>query len=1153
MKLRLVKTSKKLATVAALAIAGMFGGNVYGQAMEWSTGDSFNPGLVEYLENPRLSNVTVENALTASPDTPARVELASLVPTINTVTVNGNNQVITGDSVSETRFFVVGGLEGKTFSLNNLTLRDAMWSENGAAIEGFSFSEIDINSVKFINNMAVFGGAVSSWSTGPDSLVVSNSEFTANYASSSGGAVDLRAGIISGTIFTDNAATLNGGAINGFISLHSLDISSSIFSGNSANHGGAIFVSGSYRPGMTSWTGSVLDLSDVDFTQNIASDDGGAMYASGMGITQTNAMFSENFTGGDGGAVFAEESIIRFHGTSIFAGNAAMGNGGAIRLSNSQLTISGETTFDGNSASAGGAIFADAGSSVTIVDSTFTDNLAMSSDPTVPNGSGGAIVAGEGAVVHLQGENVFSGNSAGTWAGAILVLGGSVHAEGTTIFAENTAATGGAIFVNGGSLTIKGAASFTSNSASDIYPDYAEGGAIWMEGGTVTLNPTSGNTVFFSGNTDHNGTRANSISLGWYGNELVLDPEANASILFYDPIAGVESSYSGQNTVTKTGAGLVQFHGDSEYYGDTIVSDGTFEVAEDSKYGARSSAGNTFMLASGNVSLRGGARLEAVNVFQSGGSMDLAGNARLVADAMTFSNGTLDLKSGASVSTYSFAATGGLVRMGTGASFNASISTSFDRNTKLRFTGTSATFNGDLHIANSDSIYYEGISKDGAEINITVNGNLSGEENPFGNKQLLNVSQSGDTFTVTPKSYAQAALDAGFSENTASVYALYDEARNAATDSERIRYDDEYNMRDGFEFNEETEVGDVMAPVEMLTSINMVRSIGNTVMWRQSSRQGLNSSLVPSNLVRGQRCPKCSDLDIWFQGYTANMNVWSRTEGRTGYNATRNGGVLGINKQLGDRTVGGLVFGYSNPYLYDRREKIDLDDFQFGVHVQRRLGDHWEFGFFIGGGTQDGDSWRTALHTENGVQNAYRFRGDYDGNTLSSTITLSRVIKLGERSALRPTIGIDTEHAWFFRFTENAYQSLAERENALEKNLNISRRTYLRSYYDRTMVRIGAMAQTGGSEWGLNGRLFYSPQIGGAKTADTRILLNDLPGNGTANVESLPLGREFVTIGAGGHLILNKKKTLVLYADYNANLFKYATTQNIAAGVQYSF
>jgi hypothetical protein len=335
----------------------------------------------------------------------------------------------------------------------------------------------------------------------------------------------------------------------------------------------------------------------------------------------------------------------------------------------------------------------------------------------------------------------------------------------------------------------------------------------------------------------------------------------------------------------------------------------------------------------------------------------------------------------------------------------------------------------------------------------------------------------------------------------------------------------------------------------------MSNDFGAMVLNHQTnSFGGPTGGLVDSALIRGQACDPCGPIgcgssqgyDLWFQGFNAGMNVWSRGRDGASYSAARNGGVAGISTSLGRNTVGGVVFGLSNPYFWDTLEKVDLTDFQFGAHVGRQLGNNWEAGAYIGGGTQSGKI-RRVLHTAGGGQ--YLYNGDYDGNTFSASFTLAKVYRISKRSALRATVGLDTEHAWQFGFTERSNDI-----DGKEFNPNAALRQFDKNHYGRTLARFGLLGQTGRDNWGLNGRAFYVPQLGGKDYATSQMTLASGRSEGnTYNLDSLPLGRGMVTLGVGGHLFLDAKKTFHIYTDYSANMFKYATTQTIALGAQKAF
>ena len=914
------------------------------------------------------------------------------------------------------------------------------------------------------------------------------------------------------SLFEWNGADGKGGII--YLDNHFFSLDGSVtFSSNMAEGGDANGASASglgYGGAIYSQESSFLIGGLTQFNNNFA-DDGGALYVVGnsQGGPSSSPIntgeggpsasfsldgtttFSSNSAFGSGGAVYANNTTFSASGSTLYSGNtASVGSGGAIYAELSTISLDGMTTFGGNWANFGGAIYAD--STEIILDGTtvFGGNMAA---------AGGAILATD-STVSATGTTLFSGNMVTGSGGAILAESATIDLGGTTDFDNNEANFGGAIFASDDSeITISGTATFGDNRAA------TDGGAIFVTNSTITLSPTTGNSITFTDNLASGSPNAIHMAENVL---LELNPEVGATIVFNDPI----SSSGFDNRVVQTGSGTVRFHGSSAFDGVTQVTNGVFSIEDGATYGVV----NMF---------------NARNEFTVG---DMTGTSGGIQTG-TRPSGTVVLGNNSMLAARDIYVTGG---------------------GQLRFAGSSAILSANsISIESADNVYYQGISKDGTVISVIAGGTLAPvdhsmvfDENPFANKAWLNVDHDNvlNVYTVTPKSLVSLGEAADYSEVGLRMLADADRERNAAVGTDRVMWDDWYNSRYGGELSGDP--GYSIAPVEMLNSLILTRGIGQVVFWRQKEQNKPTSSLVAAPLVRGQ---KNRNYDLYFQTFAANAHVWSRTDGREGYGITRNGGIVGLNTDLTDKMAGGVVLGFSVPYFYDSREKIDLTDFQFGAHLEAQLDKDWEAAFYIGGGAQHGNTFRNA----NAFGNWYNFHGDYCGNTLTSTLTLSKVLRLSEQTALRPTMAVDMEHAWFYNFTEEAAQTLGDRMGgAPVLDLNLARRNFLRSHYDRTMLRIGVMGQTNSDHGGINARFFYSPQIGGLTVASTRLTLVEGPIAGqTYKIDALPLGREFVTLGVGGHVFLNKKKTLTLFGDYNANLFARATTQIGSLGAQYSF
>jgi hypothetical protein len=224
---------------------------------------------------------------------------------------------------------------GLTYSLQ---LRHTVFTDNARGLQfgelGFPLT-VSIGGCEFIDNVA-------SWSWGGGIRHTGGS----NYAPSLS---------ITDTIFEGNTAAI-GGAIYS-IRLNSLEISGCTFVGNrssssdkSDSGGGCIYYSGQID--------DLATISDCVFVGNTADqgNQGGALHFKlehgYSGLVITNCVFADNTaTSGGGGAVsFSSGSTvppIRFSGCQFFNNTAGAGGGGILNASENTVYV-GETLFCGN-------------------------------------------------------------------------------------------------------------------------------------------------------------------------------------------------------------------------------------------------------------------------------------------------------------------------------------------------------------------------------------------------------------------------------------------------------------------------------------------------------------------------------------------------------------------------------------------------------------------------------------------------------------------------------------------------------------------------------------------------------------------------------------------------------------------------------------
>jgi autotransporter-associated beta strand protein len=169
--------------------------------------------------------------------------------------------------------------------------------------------------------------------------------------------------------------------------------------------------------------------------------------------------------------------------------------------------------------------------------------------------------------------------------------------QGDSFFHENAAGTrGGAIYIDSGQ---------TQNSSTNA-----------VSGGFIVFDATSG-VIAFSGNTANG--RPNSIHAE---RNTLYQVRAVNHVYFDDPLSSGAASGSKGNSLTKTGAGILQFAGGDSVLnsggsgGGVSIEQGAFRVVKGSSF---STAGNAAVFnMSPTTQLAGGGRISAANINLTG-------------------------------------------------------------------------------------------------------------------------------------------------------------------------------------------------------------------------------------------------------------------------------------------------------------------------------------------------------------------------------------------------------------------------------------------------------------------------------------------------------------------------------------------------------
>ncbi len=363
-------------------------------------------------------------------------------------------------------------IEGNGYTISGNEQHQIFWVEETGALaiqyatlaDGRGTDDDDL-----FDEDVLIGGAIVNWG----SLEVSDSVFMGNSADWGGAIINLGEANAStnDSTFTNNSASYGGVIYNG--DLATLAISSGQFTQNSA---------GSSGDGGAIYNLSTASIAESSFTNNSAGlyGSGGAIFNSGgMSLSIDDSVFADN-SASTGGAIRNTGKANLTIGNSVFSDNSVDGWGGAIYNGNEAIIDIKDSAFTDNVAKGfggfGGAIYT-LGATATIRNSKFADNVAVA--------DGGAIFQDYVGSIAIDNCN-FMNNSASSGGAISIDVAGAIT---NTLFAENTARNGGAVYMDA-PVTIA-ISSFTDNVAKE------DGGAIFNS--SVTESSISDST--FTGNT----------------------------------------------------------------------------------------------------------------------------------------------------------------------------------------------------------------------------------------------------------------------------------------------------------------------------------------------------------------------------------------------------------------------------------------------------------------------------------------------------------------------------------------------------------------------------------------------------------------------------------------------------------------------------
>jgi parallel beta-helix repeat protein len=295
-----------------------------------------------------------------------------------------------------------------------------------------------------------------------------------------------------------------------------------------------------------------------------ANNDGGAITVDSENLVLERVNFFNNIADGDGGAVNVVNGTFTWT-DGVASGNQTasdIGDGGFLRLNGTTATIT-RSTISGNTAfDAGGAIYASTASSITLDRSTISGNVA---GPGETSSGGGIYLLGTSNISVIN--STISGNRAGISGGGIRAGTGTITLVGATVVNNSAGSEGGGLFgLSGNGIIVND--TVVANNLSGL----GSGNDVRTDGFVNGDKSVFGDTLGFTNDTT-------TLTLVAVGQPVLLGPLTNngGPTQTHLPAFGSPLRNAGNSTLTVDQAGTARPIGGSPDIG-SVESSGTAPV-----------------------------------------------------------------------------------------------------------------------------------------------------------------------------------------------------------------------------------------------------------------------------------------------------------------------------------------------------------------------------------------------------------------------------------------------------------------------------------------------------------------------------------------------------------------------------------------------
>jgi hypothetical protein len=282
-------------------------------------------------------------------------------------------------------------------------------------------------------------------------------------------------------------------------------------------------------------------------------------------------------------------------------------------------------------------------------------------------------------------------------------------------------------------------------------------------------------------------------------------------------------------------------------------------------------------------------------------------------------------------------------------------------------------------------------------------------------------------------------------------------------------------------------------------------------------------------------CDPCASVAIMgdrrFWADVTHIQTKARTDGNSSrYGISRTGLLIGMDHQkTGDTRIGSL-FGYFAPYLWQDSDRIEADDYHFGMYFQKqRLGT--EFYGYLGYAHQEISSSRYIDVSAVDGSAPSRYTGNTSGNSFLMNFEISKPRYYGSNMVVRPLIGLD-----YYYTSQNGFA---------EDGAGIFGLRYDRANYDQLFLRFGMNFKAETFRSSKTFRIQYINQVGGQAYPDSVSYF--VGGNGTSmNIRGVNLGHDYLNLGFGLNVFRDPALNRSLSFDYDANMSRRMTSHGVS-------